>query len=176
MPRLTLTAVTLIMLASAPMWSGCTSLLSDGLARVTPYRVEIVQGNVVTREQVAAVKPGMTRDQVRNALGAPLLTDAFHGDRWDYVFTMRRQGLEPQRRSLVAWFSGDALKKIDAPTDLPSENEFVAGIVKTAVAVTVPKLVLTDEERRALPPPAKPETQAAAPSVTRRTYPPLEPR
>ncbi len=34
----------------------------------------------------------MTRAQVRDILGSPLLTDIFHGDRWDYVFTIRRQG------------------------------------------------------------------------------------
>jgi outer membrane protein assembly factor BamE len=83
------------------------SLLGDSfLGVITPYRIDIVQGNVVTQGAAAAVKPGMTRAQVRDMLGSPLLTDPFHADRWDYVFTIRRQGTEPQRRSVVAHFEG----------------------------------------------------------------------
>jgi outer membrane protein assembly factor BamE (lipoprotein component of BamABCDE complex) len=29
---------------------------------------------------------------VRETLGSPLLADPFHGDRWDYLFTIRRPG------------------------------------------------------------------------------------
>jgi outer membrane protein assembly factor BamE len=74
--------------------AGCGSLQSSDnfLGVVTPYRVEVVQGNVITSEQSAMVKPGLTRAQVRDVLGSPLLTDIFHADRWDYVFTIRRQG------------------------------------------------------------------------------------
>ena len=78
--------------------AGCQSLQSSDslLGVITPYRLEIVQGNVITKEQAALVKPGMSQAQVRDVLGSPLLTDLFHVDRWDYVFTIRRQGAEPQ--------------------------------------------------------------------------------
>ena len=96
------------LLAAAPWLAGCTSLQSSRqlLGLITPYRIEIVQGNVVTSEQVARVRPGMTRAQVRDVLGSPLLTDVFHADRWDYIFTIRRQGAEPQRRSVVVHVRG----------------------------------------------------------------------
>lgn len=169
-------AASLIVIAGAGLLSGCaTSIVSDGLARITPYRVEIVQGNVITREQMESVKTGMNREQVRNVLGAPLLSDVFHADRWDYVFTLRRKGLEPQRRSVVAWFEGDVLKKLDAPTDLPSEIEFVAGLGKPVTTGNVPKLELTEAERRALPTPAQPDVAAPPRTTAPRTYPPLEP-
>ena len=108
---------------------GCASLQSSDslLARITPYHIEVVQGNVVTKEQIARVSPGLTRAQVRDIMGSPLLTDAFHGDRWDYVFTIRRQGTEPQQRTIVLRFDGDKLKSVEAP-ELPSEREFVASI------------------------------------------------
>ena len=50
--------------------AGCQSLqTSDSfLGIITPYKVEVVQGNVVTSEQVALVKPGQTRAQVRDLL------------------------------------------------------------------------------------------------------------
>jgi outer membrane protein assembly factor BamE len=89
---------------------------------VTPYRIEIVQGNVVTRSRPARVKPGMTRAQVRDMLGSPLLTDPFHADRWDYVFTIRRQGTEPQRRSIVAASTASAEEPRSAATCPPSAS------------------------------------------------------
>ena len=162
--------------AAAAALAACSSLQSSDnfLGVITPYRVEVVQGNALTREQVALVKPGMARSQVREILGSPLLTDAFHADRWDYVFTIRRQGAEPQRRSVVARFEGDALKSLDAP-DLPSEEEFVASI-STFKPRAVPLLELSEEQRKALPvPPKVPEPASDEPQGPLRDYPPLEP-
>src|SRR5512133_2251920 len=90
--------------------AGCQSLQTSEnfLGVVTPYRVEVVQGNVITSEQVALAKPGQTRAQVRDVLGSPLLADPFHADRWDYVFTIRRQGAAPQLRRVVVRFKDDA--------------------------------------------------------------------
>lgn len=160
--------------------AGCQSLQSSDnfLGVVTPYRIEIVQGNVVTKEQAEAVKPGMSRAQVRDILGSPLLTDLFHADRWDYVFTIRRQGAEPQRRSVVARFEGEVLKSLDTGGELPAEREFVASIDTFKTSRNAPPLALTEEQVKALPPPAKPPAPEAAASAVAptRTYPPLEPR
>ncbi len=158
--------------------TGCASQLqsSDSIfGLITPYRIDIVQGNVVTKEQLERIKPGVSRAQVRDALGSPLLTDIFHANRWDYVFTLRRPGTEPQRRSLVLLFDGDVLKSIDAPA-LPGETEFVAAIGTHNPQAVVPALELTDAQRRALPAPVKAAAAAAEPaSAARRNYPPLEP-
>lgn len=164
-----------LLCATAAVVAGCGSLQSSDnlLGIITPYRIEVVQGNVLTREQVARVQPGMTRSQVREILGSPLLTDIFHVDRWDYLFTIRRQGTEPQRRSVVVRFDGDAMTSIEAG-ELPSEREFVAAI-STAKPGKVPKLELSDDERGALPVPARPPAEAAsAPLGAVRQYPPLE--
>jgi outer membrane protein assembly factor BamE len=111
---------------------------------------------------------------VRDMLGSPLLTDPFHADRWDYVFTIQRPGTQPQRRSVIARFEGDRLLSVEAP-DLPSEHEFVASISRPYRSREV-KLELTPEERAALPePPKPPATEAAPESGPVRTYPPLEP-
>ena len=158
--------------------AGCASLQSsDSLfGVVTPYRIEVVQGNVVTREQAEAVKPGMSRAQVRDILGSPLLTDIFHADRWDYVFTIRRQGAEPQRRSVVVRFEGDSLASMEAP-ELPAERDFVDAIDTSRTRRTVPALTLTEEQLKALPAPAAaPAAAAPAAAAPARRYPPLEPR
>ena len=164
-------------LAALLALGGCASLQSSDslLARITPYHIEVVQGNVVTKEQIARVSPGLTRAQVRDIMGSPLLTDAFHADRWDYVFTIRREGTEPQQRTIVLRFDGDKLKSVEAP-ELPSEREFVASIDTFSGKREPPPLALTDEQRRALPIPPKPAPEPAEPSGPTRTYPPLEPR
>lgn len=171
-----------VALAASALLGACSSMagrVSHVISSVmTPYRVEVVQGNVVTSEQVAEVKPGMSREQVRQALGAPLLVDPFHTNRWDYVFLINRQGTPPQKRSVVVLFDDDKVSSVSAP-DLPSEREFVASISRGDAAKSTRKLELTPEERAALPAP-KPAAAAAAaePAVptagATRSYPPLE--
>ena len=163
------------LLGVAALLGACSSLPGEPrlFGVLTPYRMEIVQGNVVTREQAKQLRPGMTREQVTEVLGSPLLASVFHADRWDYVFTIRRQGTEPQRRALVVWFKDDRLERADVP-ELPSEAEFVATISNVRPR-SVPKLELTEAERAKLPT----TTRAAAaappePQGPARAYPPLE--
>ncbi len=169
-------------LAVAAVLAGCSalpslpSMTSGGnlLGFITPYRMDIVQGNVVTREQAAQIKPGMTRTQVRDILGSPMLTDVFHADRWDYVFTIVRPGTEPQRRTIVALFKGDQLEKLEAP-ELPTEQEFVASISRVRARVSPPLLELSPAQKTALPVPPKPPAEPVVPMGAQRSYPPLEP-
>jgi outer membrane protein assembly factor BamE len=160
---------------------GCSSFnepasLKGFIAFVAPYKPDVVQGNVVTTEQITQVKPGMSRAQVRDILGSPLITDPFHGDRWDYVFTLKRQGFDDQARSFVVLFDKDQVRKIDAPT-LPTEDEFVAAISRKKLPATTPKLELSAAERAALPAPAAAAAPASAVVLAgaTRAYPPLEP-
>lgn len=145
---------------------------------VTPYKVEVVQGNVVTREQAAFLKPGMSRAEVRDIIGSPLLADVFHADRWDYVFSIRRQGATAQQRKVTLVFKGDRLQDIQAD-ELPSERDFNASI-STTRKKKAPDLTLSDAEIQALPKPSGAEAAAAAaasaPQAARRSYPPLETR
>ena len=161
-------------LLGACLLSGCESLQrTDSLfGLITPYRIDIVQGNAITQEQAEKVKPGVSRLQVRDALGTPLMADPFHGDRWDYIFTLRRPGAEAQRRSVVVFFEGDVVKSIEAPA-LPSEREFVASISRFR-DIRAPKLELSEAERAALPMPPKREAPAAEPIGPVRDYPPLD--
>jgi outer membrane protein assembly factor BamE len=65
---------------------------------VTPYKVDVVQGNFISREQVEALQAGMGRQQVRDILGTPLITSLFHADRWD-MFSLQRPGQPYSRAS-----------------------------------------------------------------------------
>ncbi|CAJ0774296.1 Outer membrane protein assembly factor BamE [Ralstonia condita] len=120
------------MLAASALLAGCGTY--DSTTRkianaITPYRIDIVQGNFVSREQAAQLKEGMTRDQVRFVLGTPLLTDMFHANRWDYIFSFKRGNTNVvQERKLTLWFDGDHLSKWVGADDLPSETELIAEI------------------------------------------------
>src|SRR5512133_480602 len=101
-------------LAACALAAGCGTFdnASQRIAGlVTPYKVEVVQGNFVSKEQVDAIKPGMSRQQVRDILGTPLVTSVFHADRWDYVFTLKRQGVPAQERKLAVFFKGSLLDR-----------------------------------------------------------------
>ena len=74
---------------------------------LTPYKLQIPQGNEISADQVALLKPGMTRAQVRFVLGTPLLTDVFHANRWDYVFTEAKGGKLEIKRTFIVEFDGD---------------------------------------------------------------------
>jgi outer membrane protein assembly factor BamE len=76
-------------------------------SHLTPYRIDVRQGNMVTQDMVAQLKPGLSRDQVRFILGTPLVTDMFHTDRWDYVYRFKPGRGEVEQRRLVVYFDED---------------------------------------------------------------------
>jgi outer membrane protein assembly factor BamE len=82
---------------------------------LSPYRMEIQQGNFITQEMVSQLKLGMTKDQVRFVLGTPLITDSFHADRWDYVFRRQRaSSKELEHHKLAVFFQDEKLARIDS--------------------------------------------------------------
>lgn len=81
---------------------------------LTPYRMEIQQGNYITQEMVAQLKPGLTRDQVRFVLGTPLVSDIFHEGRWDYVFLRQRaNSREKEFRRIAVFFEDGKLQRVE---------------------------------------------------------------
>jgi outer membrane protein assembly factor BamE len=77
------------------------------------YKMTVQQGNIITEEMVDALEPGMTKSQVRYLLGTPLLTDLFHADRWDYVYTIRRGHQEMDVKPFAVFFKDDALVRVE---------------------------------------------------------------
>lgn len=175
----TVVAVSALLALSACSSPGKVSQAVSSLGGVlTPYQSDVLQGNVVTREQVQALQIGMPREQVRSILGTPLLASAFHADRWDYVFGFRRQGQPPQQRKVTVFFKRDALERV-LTDDLPSEQEFVSSLDVRRQGAKVPPLVATEAELKAFAAknhqPAEPEKTAPA-AASAASYPPLESR
>ncbi|WP_449412018.1 outer membrane protein assembly factor BamE [Pandoraea soli] len=112
--------------------AGCStydSVTDKVIGVVTPYRINIVQGNFVSKEAYEQLKAGMTRDQVRQLLGTPLLTDIFHANRWDYVFYFKRGNASVvQERHLKVYFDGDTLARWEGGENLPTEYQLVREI------------------------------------------------
>ena len=167
-------AATLALAACASV-DNATRSMADA---ITIYRPEVVQGNFVSSEQAKALKPGMTRLQARDILGTPLLTSVFHAERWDYVFTMQRQGVPPQHFRLTLYFDKNgALGRFEGGDDLPSENEFVQRLGEKA-APKAPPLEATEEQLNRFVPSAASDPVAAAEEpapAPAGSYPPLEP-
>ncbi|MCZ2103815.1 MAG: outer membrane protein assembly factor BamE [Burkholderiales bacterium] len=164
-----------VLVAGLAGLAGCAGSGERIATMVTPYRADVVQGNFVSSEQVAALKPGMSRQQVREILGTPLMASLFHAHRWEYVFTIRRQGVEDQSRRLTVFFDGDRYVRTEGD-EMPSEAEFVASLGSKVQNPKIPPLEATEDQLARFPkadPATAPDTPPAAPSGTR--YPPLEP-
>jgi outer membrane protein assembly factor BamE len=138
--------------------SGCSYLYAP-VHWFTPYKIDIQQGNAMDEQAIAKLKPGMTKAEVRALLGSPLLQDAFHGDRWDYVFRVSKSGKLIEERTLAVFFDQDKLKRVDG--DMISALD-----VSPAAPATAPQDVSPA-------PPAKPlQDVAPAPATAPQDVPP----
>lgn len=168
---------TLIALAGSAL-AACGSFDSattKAVSVVTPYKMDIVQGNVVTKEQFALIKPGLSRSQVRDVMGTALLTSVFHADRWDYIFTLKSQSAKNQQRKVSVYFKGDAVERTEGD-ELPTETEFVSTLKSWVPEGTkVPNLEATEESLKKYPPPAPVAASVATAPAAALAYPPLEP-
>jgi outer membrane protein assembly factor BamE len=96
-----------VFVACAVIASACGSIV---------YSPEVQQGNLVTQENVAQLKPGMTKDQVRFLLGTPLVTDIFHANRWDFVYTLqpaRSSSIKEERRLTLFFDAQGHLERVE---------------------------------------------------------------
>jgi len=111
---------------------------------LTPYRIDVQQGNFVSSEAMTQLQDGlkrsegMTREQVRFLLGTPLIADVFHADRWDYVFRLRRGDGEVLTSHVTVIFKGNKLDKIDGTTNLPTEKDYISLIAENDPAKNTP--------------------------------------
>src|SRR6267142_5093740 len=107
----------LLVLAFLPALSACGVPRIPG---ITPYKPEIQQGNYVSQEMIAQVKPGMSREQVRFILGTPLITPIFHADRWDYVYWREDERGKREERRIAVFFVDNKLDRIQGDVSSPA--------------------------------------------------------
>lgn len=176
-PVLFALACTACMALTACSGLGSTSAVNP-VNWITPFKADVIQGNFVSKEQVDALTVGMSRSQTRDVLGTPLLTSLFHEARWDYVFTLKRQGAEPQAYKYTVFFEGDRLVRFEGDT-MPSEAEFLTKLDNKRKLGAVPVLEATEAQLKASQKPsAAPNVAAPVAEVSTASpttaYPPLE--
>jgi len=141
-------------LLAAVLLPACKSVEVPKVPGVTPYRMVIQQGNFISQEMVAQLKPGMTKEQVRFVLGTPLVTDIFHADRWDYVYFREFPDGKREQRNLSVVFEKDRLARVLGDL-LPAEGA-------AARSSGFEPLLKPDPPAK---PPAKPAAEPAKPVV-----------
>jgi len=141
--------LSLVLACAALLAGGCSAPWVPGFLR--PYRPDVQQGNIVTKDMVEQLRTGMTRDQVRFLLGTPMLTDSFHADRWDYPYYLRRRNGETQIRKLSVVFADGKLARFQSdamPTEPLADSLILGRKLQPAPAASAPA--------PAAPPPADP--------------------
>jgi outer membrane protein assembly factor BamE len=102
--------------------AGCTSNDPSRTGLFEPYRIDLPQGNYVTQAMLERVRVGMSAEQVRDALGSPLLGHVFHNDRWDYVFRFKHPNGSFEQRKVTVRFGSGRVTRIESDPLPPRED------------------------------------------------------
>ena len=121
-------AVLAVLLAGCGTWK---TYMPD-IQQFGVYKLDINQGNYLTQDLVEKLKVGQTRAQVRQVLGTPLLTSAFHDNRWDYVYEYTRSGKRVEHRAFTVYFVDDKLARWEGD-EMPAS---IAELNKSAAVIT----------------------------------------
>ncbi|MES2354913.1 MAG: outer membrane protein assembly factor BamE [Pseudomonadota bacterium] len=110
----------IFVVAFSGLAGGCTTWSS--LNFLTPYKIDIQQGNVVEQKDVSKLKPGMLKAEVKTILGTPLLADPFHADRWDYIYWYRKGGVVTEERRFTVFFDQGKLARVEGGVAPPAQE------------------------------------------------------
>jgi outer membrane protein assembly factor BamE len=103
-------------IALAASLTGCGVPRALGIA---PYKIEIQQGNFISQEMVSQLKEGMSKEQVRQIMGTPLLVDVFHAERWDYVYSRETTDGRREKRGFSIFFEDGKVARFDGEAAPP---------------------------------------------------------
>jgi outer membrane protein assembly factor BamE len=121
--------------APAAASTGTQTSGPTGMRRVlgifSPYKIDIQQGNFVSKEMISQLREGMTQDQVRFVLGTPMLSDIFHADQWHYPFVIQKGNGEVTSSRVTVYFKNGVMERFEGG-DLPTEQDYLKRISGTA--------------------------------------------
>ena len=106
------TAALAVVAIAAGLATGCARDQRAQSGWLSPYRIAIPQGNYLNQQMVAQVREGMSREQVRLAIGTPLVADPFHPDRWDYVFRYQYPNGDAELRRVTVFFESESVARV----------------------------------------------------------------
>lgn len=108
----------------------CTVLGVAAAACSPIYKLDIQQGNLLSKSLVDSLKPGMTKHQVTLVMGSPSVVSPFDQNRWSYVSTVRRGNGRMETKDLTLYFEGDALAKIEGDYFAENPQELIKEATK----------------------------------------------
>jgi len=93
-------------------WDVFGNVIPESLEKLPfVYRPQIIQGNLITQDNVNMLRPGMHKKQVQLVMGTALIQDIFHDNRWDYYYGMGIGHIELEKH-LTLYFEDDKLARI----------------------------------------------------------------
>ena len=78
-----------------------------------PYRAPTQQGNIIEATHAGMIREGMSKQQVAQTAGSPVMQDLFHQDRWDYIYRLDQRGKPVQQKRVTIWFKNDIAVKVE---------------------------------------------------------------
>ena len=103
--------VTVLLAVAAGAGAGCAKLPEIPVPGL--YRLDVRQGNALDDEALARLETGMDRSRVLHLLGSPAVSDVFHPDRWEYLYSFAPGGEPQEWRRITLHFEDDRLARIE---------------------------------------------------------------
>jgi outer membrane protein assembly factor BamE len=135
--------------------AGCSSV------KIGPHHIDVQQGNALDQENVARLKPGLNRSQVRFLLGTPLVVDPFRTDRWDYVYVYYKAGKLAEQKHITLFFEGDTLARIEGGLPEPAAQPAASVVEPKPEPQSAPAIPVMAPSA-AVPPVAEPDAATKA--------------
>lgn len=87
-------------------------LLVTGCSWFHPYQPNVQQGNLISQSMVESIKSGMSKQQVENTLGEPVLSNIFNDNHWAYVYTFQHNGGVIVRKNVDVYFQNGRVSRV----------------------------------------------------------------
>ena len=84
-------------------------LFNTACSSLSPYKVPVLQGNIIEDKEIEKLRPGLTKDQVLYILGTPLASSPLQSDRWDYFYSIKIGNQNFGERKLTLLYDSENL-------------------------------------------------------------------
>lgn len=88
-------------------------LVLNSCATYDRSRPVVQQGNLLTEAKLSRLHAGMSKQDAAVLMGDSLISPTFTHDRWDYAYTLQKNGKNPEIHHLSLYFSEGRLIKIE---------------------------------------------------------------
>ena len=76
---------------------------------ISPYKVPILQGNIIDEDDISKLEEGLTKEQTQFIFGTAIIKDPFHSNRWDYYYSIQIGENLIENKKLTIFFNENNL-------------------------------------------------------------------